>query len=473
MKPIYQIFATAALCIMSQACSLMGSIDGIKPEHVVDDETVITNAETAQIALNGVYSSVRSFEVGTFRSSMSVWARTHANTSVAGASEFKGDSDRRTSIKVENTAVEGVYRGCYLVINTANSFISNLDKNAPADLSDTRRDEMLGEARCMRALFNLQLLRLFGEYYDSSSPYGIVLYDTPVRDNTPRARSKVSDCYKLISDDLQFAMNNAPEYQFEHCRFSRLTAKALLARMYLSQSNYTEAATVAGEVIDEAMMAGYDLEPDFLSCFSTQVYSSEMLFAPYASQSSGEVVNSNWRNTIPGDLLSTLGTTMGEGGNLDPRYEATYVNISNVNKTAKYPLFYNSSMDDNSYYFMRLPEVYYIKAEAEARLGNYDDAREAMRPLNDRAGYATDYVDRIPDAELTGIILKNKLMELSVECGEEWFDLVRYHREGGLEGWTATEKAQLPAFNQILLPIPRTAMAGNNLLIQNPAYQSL
>lgn len=473
MKSFSKIFSTVILCMAVQSCSLMGSIDDIRPEHVVDDETVIVDAETAEFALNGVYSSLRTFEIGTFRSCISLWANSIASSSVAGASEFKGDSQNRSAIKVENSAVEGLYRGCYLVINTANSFIANLERSTPSDLSDTRRDEMLGEARCMRAMFNLHLLRLFGEYYNQDSPYGIVLYDTPVRDNTPRSRSKVSDCYTMIFNDLDFAIRNAPDYQFEHCRFSKLVAKALLARMYLSQGRYSEAAETAGKVMTEAMMSGYDLEFDFLSCFTSQVYSSEMLFAPYVSQSSGETISSSWRNTIPGSLLTTLASTMGENGGLEPRYEATYVNVANVNKTAKYPLFYNTTMDDNSYYFMRLPEVYYIKAEAEARLGNYDEAREAMRPLNDRAGYSNDYVDNIPDNKMLGTVLKNKLMELSVECGEEWFDLTRYHREGGFESWSDDEKANLPAFNQMILPIPRTAMAGNNLLIQNPDYQSL
>ncbi len=473
MRTFLKIYLTAILCTGIQSCSLMGSIDDIQPEHVVDDDTVIVDAETAEFALNGVYASLRTFEIGTFRSCMSLWANSIASSSVAGAGEFKGDSQNRSSIKIENSAVEGLYRGCYLVINTANSFIANLEKNSPSDLSGMRKAEMLGEARCMRAMFNLHLLRLFGEYYDIDSPYGIVLYDTPVRDNTPRSRSKVYDCYTMIFNDLDFAIRNAPDYQFEHCRFSKTVAKALLARMYLSQNHYSEAATTAGEVIEEAMMSGYDLEFDFLSCFSSQFYSSEMLFAPYVSQSSGETISSSWRNTIPGSLLTTLASTMGENGVLEPRYEATYVNVTNVNMTAKYPLFYNTTMDDNSYYFMRLPEVYYIKAEAEARLGNYDEAREAMRPLNDRAGYSTDYVDNIPDNKMLGTVLKNKLMELSVESGEEWFDLVRYHREGGYESWNDDEKAQLPAFNQLLLPIPRTAMAGNKLLIQNPAYQSM
>lgn len=471
MKPVYKFFLLPALSIAAQSCNLMGSIDDIKPEHVVDDETVIIDAETAQMELNGVYSSVRSFEVCTFRTSMSVWAGTFAKTPLAGSNQFKGDAQNRSSITVDNASVENVYRGSYLVINNANSFIANLTAANPSDLSESRRDEMLGEARCLRALFNLHLLRLFGEYYDDNSPYGIVLYETPVRSDTPKARSGVADCYKLIEDDLEFAALYAPAFQYEHCMVSGLTAKALLARMYLSRCEYERAALTAGEVIDEAIMAGYDLEFDFTSCFSSQFYSSEMLFAPYVSQSSGELVNSTWQGTEPGQLLTTLASTMGEDGNYDPRYEATYLDISNTNQTAKYPLIVNGYQDVNSYYFMRLPEVYLIKAEAEARLGNYDEAREAMRPLNDRAGYALDYVDRIADEDILGMVLKNKLMELSVENGEEWHDLVRYHREGGFESWSEIEKTRLPAFNQIILPIPRTAMAGNSLLVQNPDYQ--
>lgn len=471
MKLIYKVLSILFVSLAVQSCSVMGGIDDIKPEHVVDDETVIIDASTAQMALNGVYSSIRSYDVCIFRTCMSVWAGTFGNANTAGAREFVGNSKNETSIKIDNTGVEKVYTGYYYVINTVNSFIANLNRANPSDLSEARKNEMLGEARCMRALINIHLLRLFGEYYDTDSEYGIVLYEEPVRENKPQARSKVSDCYKLIEDDLKFASVNAPAYQYEHSLFGALVAKALMARVCLSKGEYTDAAEWAGQAIDEAEGSGYGLEGDFLSVFTSQFNSSEMLYAPYVNMATSELVNSNWNGTQPGRLMIALGNTMGEEGKLDPRFQATFENISNRNLTAKYPLI-NGYMDVNSYYFMRLPEVYYIKAEAEARLGNYDAARELMRPLCDRAGYAVDYVDRIADDAVLGMVLKNKLMELSIENGEEWFDLVRYHREGGFESWTEGEKAKLPAFNQLLLPIPRTAIAGNDLLIQNPEYQS-
>lgn len=470
MKVVYKALSMLLVSIAVQSCNLMGSIDDIKPEHELTDEAVIVDAITAQVALNGVYSSIRSFEVCTFRSCISLWAGTCENINVAGASDFEGGNNNETSIKVENTGVEGVYRGYYYVINTVNSFIANLNAANPADLPEVRKVEMLAEARCMRALINMHLLRLFGEYYDINSNYGIVLYQEPVRANVPQARSKVSDCYRLIEDDLKFASEYAPEIQYVHTMFSSLVAKALLARVYLTKGEYENASELAGQVIDEAEGYGYALEEDYLSVFTNQFNSLEMLYAPYVSMASSEYVSSGWSFMLPGRLLRTLSRSMVQEG-LEPRYDMTYVKyMYNTNQTAKYPLF-NGFTDLNSYYFMRLPEVYFIKAEADARLGKYGDAREMMRPFCDRAGYDADYVDNIADADVLGAVLKNKLMELSVENGEEWFDLVRYHQKGGFETWKDAEKASLPAFNQLLLPISRAAMAGNDALLQNPEYE--
>ena len=49
------------------------------------------------------------------------------------------------------------------------------------------------------------LLRLYGEFWNMDSQYGIVLHDAPVRDNTPKARATVRQCYTSILDDLKEA----------------------------------------------------------------------------------------------------------------------------------------------------------------------------------------------------------------------------------------------------------------------------
>lgn len=124
----------------------------------------------------------------------------------------------------------------------------------------------------------------------------------------------------------------------------------------------------------------------------------------------------------------------------------------------------------DSYYFMRLAEVYYIAAEAEARQGQYAKARTLLATVIERAGYTEDDVNAIADSDLLGEILKHKLCDMSNENLEEWFDLCRYNRQGGFESWTEDEKAELPSFRRYLLPIPKASMGANNLLVQNPEY---
>lgn len=453
--------------LLLASCNLAGSIDKIEPSHVVEDKNVIVDASTAEAALRGVYKSLCNFNVGSLRPVLSVWAGTLGTSSVSGANAFMPDTEGRSSIKIDNAAVKNAYIGYYNVVNEASSFIQNLSNSKTSDLTDTRKTEMLGEAYCLRAMANFILLQSFGEFYNTKSSYGIVLYDNPPRNNTPQPRSTVAEVYNAIEKDLVLATQDAPSAPMDHYHVSALFAKALLAKVYLSESKYQDAETMATKVITEAESCGYGLEYDYLSVFTSQFYSPEMLFAPYTDVS--EPLSSSWNASKPGKLLQQLAVSLGENNSKDPRYEATWENVSNQNKTAKYPNF-KGTADINSYYFMRLPEVYYIKAEAETRLGNTTAARVTLLPLLTRDGFSDTYVNGIPDTSILSTIIKHKIMELSVENGVEWFDLVRFHFAGDLSDWSDNEKAALPAFNQTVLPIPQEAIAGNNLLVQNPQY---
>ena len=137
---------------------------------------------------------------------------------------------------------------------------------------------------------------------------------------------------------------------------------------------------------------------------------------------------------------------------------------------AKYSKLTPEFMFEDSYYFMRLAEVYYIAAEAEARQGEYEKARTLLATVISRAGYTEDDINAISDRDLLGEILKHKLCDMSNENLEEWFDLCRYNRQGGFESWTEDEKAELPSFRRYLLPIPKASMGANRLLVQNPEY---
>ena len=523
MKHIRFQFLTllSATALTLTSCDLIGSLDGIEPEHVVTDDNYITDVSTAQTALNGVYASWRSTGVSYLRYGMSSMAHTQTQAMVMGADEFAAEN-----IETNNSNVETAYTAYYNVINTANTFLVHINKNIPG-LSEEKRTEMIAEARCQRALAYLTLLKCFGEYWKQDSPYGVCIFqDELVRDNQPRKRSTVAETYKLISDDLDYAIAHCEQQPADHYHMSSVFAKALKAKMYMAQDNYAEAAGLAEEVIGEAEAAGYALESDYAKIFDEQFNSQEMLFAPYTANPS-ELMDSNWYMFSPGSLLKKVADDLvpddetggdivipdpgeggdvvvpnpGEGGDVvlpgggddggivipggdggdfpfpgeddaasyDPLYTWAYKGEV-MTGIAKYSKLTPEFMFEDSYYFMRLAEVYYIAAEAEARQGQYAKARTFLATVIERAGYTEDDVNAIADSDLLGEILKHKLCDMSNENLEEWFDLCRYNRQGGFESWTEDEKAELPSFRRYLLPIPKASMGANNLLVQNPEY---
>ena len=525
MKHIrYQFLALLSVSALTFiSCDLIGSIDDMEPDHVVTDLNYITDAASAQTALNGVYASWRSTGVSYLRYGIASMAHTQAQAMVMGADEFAAEN-----IETNNSNVETAYTAYYNVINAANTFLVHVNKNIPG-LSEEKRTEMIAEARCQRALAYLTLLKCFGEYWKQDSQYGVCLFkDELVRDNQVRQRSSVVDTYKLISEDLDYAIAHCEQHPADHYHMSSLFAKALKAKMYFAQDNYPEAARLSEEVINEAEAAGYELESDYANIFTEQFNSKEMLFAPYTANPN-ELMDASWFAFSPGSLLKKVADDLvpddetggdivvpnpgeggdvvvpnpGEGGDVvipggggseggivipggdggdfpfppgeddaasyDPLYTWAYKG-EGMTGIAKYSKLTPEFMFEDSYYFMRLAEVYYIAAEAEARQGEYEKARTLLATVISRAGYSEDDVNAISDSDLLGEILKHKLCDMSNENLEEWFDLCRYNRQGGFESWTEDEKAELPSFRRYLLPIPKASMGANSLLVQNPEY---
>ena len=537
MKHIrYQFLALLSVSALTfTSCDLIGSIDDMEPDHVVTDLNYITDAASAQTALNGVYASWRSTGVSYLRYGIASMAHTQAQAMVMGADEFAAEN-----IETNNSNVETAYTAYYNVINAANTFLVHVNKNIPG-LSEEKRTEMIAEARCQRALAYLTLLKCFGEYWKQDSQYGVCLFkDELVRDNQVRQRSSVAETYKLISEDLDYAIAHCEQHPADHYHMSSLFAKALKAKMYFAQDNYPEAARLSEEVINEAEAAGYELESDYANIFTEQFNSKEMLFAPYTANPN-ELMDASWFAFSPGSLLKKVADDLvpddetggdivvpdpgeggdvvvpdpGEGGDVvipggdgseggdvvlpgggddggivipggdggdfpfppgeddaasyDPLYTWAYKGGGMIG-IAKYSKLTPEFMFEDSYYFMRLAEVYYIAAEAEARQGQYAKARTFLATVIERAGYTEDDVNAIADSDLLGEILKHKLCDMSNENLEEWFDLCRYNRQGGFVSWTEDEKAELPSFRRYLLPIPKASMGANNLLVQNPEY---
>lgn len=466
-----KVVSLLIFAVLFSACELVGSIDKIQPDYKLTDKNVISDVKSAEANLNGVYSSWRTLGIGWMRHFLDVLTGSQLEVRLTGMDGFKSNQVEDTNYGVENN-----YAGLYNVVNNASSFLYNLsEKPKLPGLSDERRAEMEGEVKYLRAQANLMLLRQYGEFFNTASVYGIVLYpeNKPIRDNTPIKRSTVAESYQHILNDLDDAIANAPENN-EHYKVSSTTAKALKARVLLYMKDFAGASALAKEVLDEAPAAGYAIEEDYKEMFKNSFESSEMLFALYSEYPDEIYRGGEWNQCRPGATSGKIATTIAESGEKDRRYVQTFEDLDPENLSVqnnKYYFWFFEPGKYDSHFYIRLAEMYYIIAEAETRLGNFDEARDALKEIIclDRAGYSPEYVDAIANGELLTMILHHKWMEFTTENNEEWFDLVRYHSWDNFEikPYYVTSDAHL------LLPIPRKALSGNNLLEQNPGYQTV
>ena len=502
MKKRYYIIPLLACTMGLASCDLIGDIDSIKPEYKLTDENIITDKGSAEALLREVYRNWRNTQID-LRAQLSC---------MSGALDLKGIIESgipfsQNNLFASDNTLYVHYGSLYRVVNYANIVIDRLEANAEiTDLTAERKSEMIAECRFHRAMAHFYLLRMFGEFHKPDSRYGIVLGKTRyVKGN--QARASVADSYTFILEDLEFAGKHAPEKPDKHYYISRTTAKALEAKVRLYRGDYAGAEQVAEEVINSAQAAGYRLEVEkedkngFYHLYTNSYESSEVLFALYTFGGSNEYLSStmNYQSTLYSPYTESVAKKLspfsgakkelrfamtytdegkdiggegvgGEGGGMKPdtpggEETETYPNH-------KYPYgMGNTGVKGDTYYFMRLAEVYFIYAEAAVRNQTSEATIKArLMEALERWKYTTDKINQQVSANgLLETIRLQKWMEFMAENGEEWYDLIRYYSAGNLTMAQLTAiKSTLTNESQFIMPIPRDAIAGNNLLEQNP-----
>ena len=466
-------FLLSVLSVILVSCEQLGSVSDIEPEYVLTDETAFQNASSSEAVLRGVYQHWRNDGITQMRNAMFLLTRTTVNTDIPRAYEFKVNN-----VSASSSIVRAYYEDLYRLVNQASSIISFLPTAFPDGLSDKRKDEIIGEAYFNRGLANFMLLRSFGEFWDETSSLGIVLYDSPVRDNKAIARSSVKDCYSLICSDLEKAIKLCPCYNRPYYA-NKTAAKAIRARVALYQKDYLTTISLCKEIEQDAASMNLGLEESYVDVFTKGYDSKELLFAIYSSYPQETITkgifNDFYLNGVDGTATVRIADEligneddgdMFTGQGMDPRYSEIFEWIKESLYMKKY-LNNVNGQDANPYYIVRLAEIILIHAEAEYRANNIPSSRTSLKQITVRAGYPEKYVDQISDKDLLLKIFQHKYIELNAENYEEWFDMVRYN---SLDGIDFTKLKYIRSFKHKCLPIPYDALAGNNLLVQNPEY---
>lgn len=288
------------------------------------------------------------------------------------------DADRVTL----NNSDESTYYNAYRAISSCNLLIENVPTATEA--TDAERNEVLAYAHVVRAINYFTVVNYYADTYESataSETQGVPLI-TSANINTAYEQVSVQEIYDFMIQDIEEAINlGLPEESMTIIHPNLGAAYALLARIYLQMSNYTEALRYANLALEQN-----DQLYDWISFYETNKSSIEQ-DGVYPSLSTpmgytytenyyfrcGEA-NPNYSNREP-DIPVERAERFEEG---DARFLSRW-KLRTQNQDTYY---YGMCRGYYNYGGLTTCEVYLIKAECLARQAAGNDFSEAMETLN-------------------------------------------------------------------------------------------
>ena len=355
-----------------------------------------------------------------------------------------------------------VWNDPYTGIYAVNAVMSGVATSS--GLSTSLKTQLTGELELVRALYNFDLVNLFG---------AVPLVTTTDYTATSKlGRSPVDSVYTQILTDLTAAQQVLPVAypSAGHLRPNLYTVKALLAKVELYQKNWQAAYNAADTIIHSGL---YSLVPNLNNVFLNG--STEAIWQLPANGKFSVTTEANeyvpyTSGTVPAYPLTSFLLNAFEPG--DQRLQdwtgKVIINTGSANDTSYYPYKYKnripSAPTTEDFMVFRLGEQYLIHAEAAAELGNLGTALSDLNTVRARAGLGASTAST--QADLLTAIMHERQVELFTEWGNRWFDLNRTETAGAVLN---AEKGGFQSY-MALYPVPFSQIEVNTLLTQNPGY---
>lgn len=426
----------------------------LEPEQSLSPDVATSTPANIQTILNGAYAEARDND--SYGGHIALASELIANEgdlswngTYVGPAEFN-----EKAILADNGFVSDIWMNGYEIINQANIVLANLDVFDDED--EMARVE--GEAKFLRGLAYFDLVRLFSKPYEkgqNGGEMGVPIVLDPVLDAsaiTYPSRSTINEVYNQVLADLTDASLLLPNSNSFYA--DKYSAEALLARVYLQRGNYEEARDAANEVIENS---GAELVGSFSAAFNNDGNTSEDLLAwqVNSQDASTNSFNEYWGGNDFG----------GRPGDPDVSIEEQHFTIYNDDMDDRALFFYETDRGTattkwQSQFanipFIRLAEMYLIRAEANERL----DTEIGAPPVDD----INELRDRANASLYDEVDLEVILMERKRELAFEGFALFEAKRLGNDVGEISYDA------NRLVLPIPLREIDANTELDQNPGY---
>jgi tetratricopeptide (TPR) repeat protein len=320
----------------------------------------------------------------------------------------------------ETTTWIGDWDYAYQQVFYANVVLQGLDE-LKGEYDETKADELRGRAMFHRAWSLHLTAEQFAGVYDKQTAAGSLGIPYPVSPDVNQAagRGSLQETYDQLFSDLHQALELLPSRSEYITQPSKVAAYALLARLHLIAGEYKKSLDASSEAlkISDVLLNYNDLNPSLSRSFPIPIVTPNPEILYYAAGALGTISN---QNVYADTSLYSLYPAS------DLRKKLYYTGLMN----------YKGSYSGGTTPFTGLAtdEVYLIKAECEARLGEMESASNTLNRLRAKRYDKRDFevVSETDEEKLLNLILMERRKEL-VARGTTWMDLRRLNKEPGRE----------------------------------------
>jgi starch-binding outer membrane protein, SusD/RagB family len=429
------------------------------PANTLTSETVFADSANVESAITGMYSwSVLGTSL--FDGRLSLFTGLLADeltTTTTSLHEFQTNS-----LSAVSSNVASLWSNAYKQVYYANAIINGVQNSS--GLSPTYRNKAISEAKLYRAWWYFHMINLWGDLpLVTSSDYN---------ETALLPRTATTQVYQLIIKDLKEGQANLPIFyqNSDRTRPNQAVATALLTKVYAFLGDWANAENEANKLISSNVYMPLPTPANtFLKGSKETIWQVTPISPSYNTVEGNTFIPSN-TTTIPVyQLASTLVNSFETG---DQRRTA-WVNSNTVGGvTYYYPAKYKIRTSAPGFapaeynVMLRMADIILIRAEALIQDGRTPQGIADINTVRTRSGLA-ELPSNLTKEQALLAVEQERRIELFVERGARWLDLIRTHRATAvlqpLKGsdWQVTDT---------LLPIPAGEIVNNSNLVQNTGY---
>lgn len=462
------------------------------PENSIGQENVYLDDLTATAVLTDIYTQLQS---GTTASGAGPFVSIPRFTG-ASADELNVVSGNTILDLYYTNALRSVKSGIsagvefwnefYRLLYPCNAAIYGI--NTSGKLTPKVKQQLLGEAKFLRALLLFNLVNLYGDIP--------LVKDIDPNINASLSRVPAKEVYTFVITELveaeillsvNFLNGNLSEYTSstvpDRARPTKWAAQALLARAYLYNEEYAKAEVTSNNLINTTTLFRITtLDSVFRRDSKEAIWQLQPVDVGRNTRD-GEFFNLS----VSPEGLSSLNKPFSispfllnafESG--DKRRAEWIGTYTSGGTTTYYPYKYKRGLDaavttlsavTEYTMVLRMSEQYLIRAEAKAMQGKYQEAINDINYIRlKHGGFVTPLsVPANRDAAMA-IILHERQVELFTE-GHRWFDLKRTGTVDAVMSTVTSQKGGTWDLKGKLYPIPYSDIELNPNLIQTAGYE--